>query len=44
MTFIRSIGKQFKSKALQATEAEAGLFFIAGVTMNILVIGLIAFL
>jgi hypothetical protein len=44
MTFIRSIGKQFKSKALQATEAEAGALLLAGVTLNILVIGLIAFL
>lgn len=44
MTFIRSIGKQCKMRVLHATEAEAGLFFIAGVTLNILLVGLIAFL
>jgi hypothetical protein len=43
MNFIRSIGKQCKSKALHATEAEAGLFFAVGVTLNVALFGLLLF-
>ncbi len=41
MNFIRSIGKKCKSNALHATEAEAGLFFVAGVTLNLMLFGLL---
>ena len=44
MNFIRSIGKKCKSKALHATEAEAGLFFTAGVALNVVLIAMLAFL
>jgi len=44
MTFIRSIGKECKSKMLHFTEAEAGFVFIAGISFNLFLIGLIAFL
>lgn len=44
MNFIRSIGKKCKSKALHATEAEAGLFFAAAVTLNVALLLMLAFL
>lgn len=44
MNFIRLIGKKCKSQALHATEAEAGLFFIAFVVLNVQLIAMLAFL
>ena len=43
MNFIRSIGKKCKSTALHATEAEAGIVFTAGVTLNLALFGLLFF-
>lgn len=43
MTFIKSIGKQGKSRMLHLTEAEAGLFFIGAALFNVILICLLAF-
>lgn len=43
MTFIKSIGKECKSRMLHLTEAEAGLFFIGAVLFNVILIALLAF-
>jgi len=43
MHYIKIIGKVCKSRVMHLTEAEAGIFFLSAVTLNILLISLLAF-
>jgi hypothetical protein len=43
MHYIRMIGKGCKSRVMHLTEAEAGIFFLSAITLNILLISFLAF-
>ena len=43
MHYIRMIGKGCKSRVMHLTEAEAGIFFLSALALNILLISLLAF-
>ena len=41
MILIKDIGKAFKSKMMNLTEVEAGLFLISAIVLNLIAIGLL---
>ena len=43
MHYIRLIGKGCKSRVMHLTEAEAGIFFLSALALNILLISFLAF-
>lgn len=43
MHYIKMIGKGCKSRVMHLTEAEAGIFFLAAIALNIMLISFLAF-
>ena len=42
MHFIKMIGKEYKSRVMHLTEAQAGMFLLSAVTLSVLLVCILA--